>query len=400
MNDENYNENNGGYQNYENNGNMNGDGANGYETDNYYDPYAADASQYADYSGDYDNNGYGDNNYQNGGYTDNGYDDGYGYASAAPKKKDNKGMMVAIISVVSVIIVVGVIVAILFATGVIGKSKEEKLADKAMSILNGINDEADKATKDALDSLNDKDDDDNDIKDDEDDEDDNKKESGEIRYITNCDDSAYIRSEPKDSSDNIIATVDYGEKVIFLKNINNKFAKVKYDGETGYVERANLSSSKPAAKKKETNQSISDNTVKKYMYVANVKNSIYLRSEPKEEQSNILFTIPLGEQVGYIETANGAFSKISYNGTIGYAKTCYLSDSAPYSAQTYGSSYMTVCNVKYAIYLRSQPYENPNNIICEIPVGSTVEFLENTNGTFYKISWNGNVGYAKSIYLR
>ena len=392
MNDENYNGNNGDYQNYENNGNINGDGANGYETDNYYDPYAADASQYADYSGGYDNSGYGDNNYQNGGYTDNGYD--YGYAAPAPKKKGNKGAMIAIISVVSVIIVVGAIVAVLFATGVIGKSKEEKLADKAMSIFGDINDEAEKAAEEALDAA---DDDDND---DDEDDDSDKKESGEIRYITNCDDSAYIRSEPKDSSDNIIATVDYGEKVIFLKNINNKFAKVKYDGETGYVERANLSSSKPAAKKKETNQSISDNTVKKYMYVANVKNSIYLRSEPKEEQSNILFTIPLGEQVGYIETANGAFSKISYNGTIGYAKTCYLSDSAPYYGQTSGSSYMTVCNVKYAIYLRSQPYENPNNIICEIPVGSTVEFLENTNGTFYKISWNGNVGYAKSIYLR
>lgn len=394
MNDENYNGNNGDYQNYENNGNINGDGANGYETDNYYDPYAANESNYADYSGDYDNNGYDDSNYQNSGYADSGYDDGYVYAPAAPKKKDNKGMMVAIISVVSVIIVVGLIVAILFATGVIGKSKEEKLADKAMSILNGINDEA----EDAIDSLDDDKDDDKD--DDEDDDEDSKKEAGEIRYITNCDDSAYIRSEPKDSSDNIIATADYGEKVIFLKNINNKFAKVKYDGETGYVERANLSSSKPASKKKETNGSTSDNTIKKYMYVANVKNSIYLRSEPKEEQSNILFTIPLGEQVGYIETANGAFSKISYNGTIGYAKTCYLSDSAPYSAQTYGSSYMTVCNVKYAIYLRSQPYENSDNIICEIPVGSTVEFLENANGTFYKISWNGNVGYAKSIYLR
>ena len=97
MNDENYNGNNGGYQNYENNGNINGDGANGYETDNYYDPYAANESHYADYSGDYDNNGYDDSNYQN-----SGYDDGYGYdESVAPKKKDNKGMMVAIISVVS-----------------------------------------------------------------------------------------------------------------------------------------------------------------------------------------------------------------------------------------------------------------------------------------------------------
>ena len=61
---------------------------------------------------------------------------------------------------------------------------------------------------------------------------------------------------------------------------------------------------------------------------------------------------------------------------------------------------MTVCNVKTSIYLRNAPVENSGNIICEIPVGSTVEFLENTNGTFYKIRWNGKVGYSKAEYLR
>lgn len=408
MNDENYNSSNGGNQyndNNQNSGAINDNQYNGYGNANggeYYDQYASDSSNYGEYSDEqqyseqnyngYDNYG---NYYSDGGYGNPQYEQHIGMA----EKEKKKGVMVAVISVLSVVIVVGVTVAILFATGVIGKSKEEKFADMVMDSFGSINDEAKKAEKDTQKLLKDMEKDDEDADDDidKDDDADSKKETGEIRYITNCDESAYFRSEPKDSNDNIIATIDYGKKVVFLKNINNKFAKIKYDGETGYIERENLTSSKPAAQKKEQAPTV-DNSVKKYMYVANVKNSIYLRSEPYENQSNIIFTIPLGEQVGYIETANGSFSKIIYNGTVGYAKTCYLSDSQPYYNQT--NTYMTVCNVKYAIYLRSQPKENPNNIICEIPLGSTVEFLENTNGTFYKINWNGNVGYAKSMYLR
>ena len=61
---------------------------------------------------------------------------------------------------------------------------------------------------------------------------------------------------------------------------------------------------------------------------------------------------------------------------------------------------MTVCNVKHSIYLRSAPVEDKNNIICEIPVNSTVKYLDSGNGTFYRISWSGHTGYAKSEYLR
>ena len=92
-----------------------------------------------------------------------------------------------------------------------------------------------------------------------------------------------------------------------------------------------------------------------------------------------------------------SFMKIYYQGKYGYSKAEYLSTSPPYSG---GSVYMTVCNVKTSIYLRKQPVEDSSNIICEIPVNSTVEFLGNANGTFYKIRWNGKEGYAKSEYLR
>ena len=148
-----------------------------------------------------------------------------------------------------------------------------------------------------------------------------------------------------------------------------------------------------------TPPAISGNTtVSEYRYVANVKYSIYLRSAPTENDGNIICEIPLGTQIGYIEATNGVFSKINYNGTIGYSKTEYLSRTKPNLSTP--SNILTVCNVKVSIYLRSAPVENGNNIICEIPVGTQVELIERTNSTFYKIRYNGYVGYSKAEYLR
>ena len=124
----------------------------------------------------------------------------------------------------------------------------------------------------------------------------------------------------------------------------------------------------------------SNTTVVSYMYVANVKYSIYLRSLPEENDSNIITEIPLGTQVGFIENADSVFAKINYNGRIGYSKREYLSSVSPnagYSGGRAWSDTMTVTNVKYAIYLRSTPSEASDaNIIMEIPVGSKVTYLD------------------------
>lgn len=147
----------------------------------------------------------------------------------------------------------------------------------------------------------------------------------------------------------------------------------------------------------------SNTTVVSYMYVANVKYSIYLRSLPEENDSNIITEIPLGTQVGFIENTDSVFAKINYNGRIGYSKREYLSSVSPnagYSGGKAWSDTMTVTNVKYAIYLRSTPSEASDaNIIMEIPVGSKVTYLDTPNNTFYKISYGGTVGYSKQIYL-
>lgn len=229
-------------------------------------------------------------------------------------------------------------------------------------------------------------------------------------YVANVKNSIYFRTAPEENQSNIICEIPLGTAVGFIENSNTVFAKISYNGQEGYVKREYLSNSAPAPAAEPTTATSSaysgNTTVSSTVYVANVKNSIYLRSEPSEaSDANIICTIPLGTGIGFVENTNNTFAKVSYNGKLGYAKREYLSFSAPYqgssaSNQRSSASYMTVCNVKTSIYLRSAPKESSDNIICEIPVGSVVEYLGSGTGEFYKIRWNGKVGYSKSEYLR
>lgn len=141
------------------------------------------------------------------------------------------------------------------------------------------------------------------------------------------------------------------------------------------------------------------------MYVANVDYSIYFRTAPIEDNGNIITEILYGTPVTYIEQADAVFAKIRYNGQEGYVKREYLSTTVPpaksSSAKASSSSYMTVVGVKNSIYLRYRPSDAiDGNVICEIPVGSTVRFISSGNGEYYEIEWGGMVGYGTAKYLR
>ena len=60
------------------------------------------------------------------------------------------------------------------------------------------------------------------------------------------------------------------------------------------------------------------------MYIANVENSVYFRSEPKEADSNIMTTIPVGTAVSFLQNEGATFAKIKYNGQTGYVKSDVL----------------------------------------------------------------------------
>lgn len=337
--------------NYYNQNNQNNQNQNGYNYNNNYNQ----------------NQGYPN---RNQGYPNQNPNGGYYPNPNGGKKPGGNGPIIAVVSVLGALLVAVIVFIILWLTGVIGSNKQ---ADSASTQT-----QTQTQTQTAP-----------------------AEPQSVPMFVANVEHSIYFRSTPSELDSNIIGEIPLATQVMFIENTDSVFAKINYNGQEGYVKREYLSSTQPQQNTPQyPSASSGDTSVKYSMYVVNVKNSIYLRSAPVENSSNIICEIPLGAEVGFIENTNGTFFKIYYQGKYGYSKAEYLS-SVPYSVHADPSGdYMTVCNVKTSIYLRSAPVENSSNIICEIPVNSTVEFIENANGTFYKIRWNGQVGYAKSEYLR
>lgn len=281
-----------------------------------------------------------------------------------PKKNSNTGLIIAV-SILTVVIILGTLTAVLLLTGVLSFNQTE-VETEALQTAAAAPSSA--PTPEAVPAAAD-----NSIK--------------QIVYVANVNNSIYLRSTPEETEGNILTEIPLATPVGFIEQADAVFDKINYNGMIGYAKRQYLSATQPVV----------DNTVKQTMYVANVRESIYLRSTPAETDSNIITTIPLGTAVGYISSANNTFAKINYNGTIGYAKHIYLSN-YPYSSNTYNTT-MYVSNVKHSIYLRSAPVEDESNIIMEIPLGEAVTLIEYTNDTFYKINYRGTVGYAKAEYL-
>lgn len=279
------------------------------------------------------------------------------YPPVPPNKSNNNAVIIAIIAVLGVLIVTLIIIGTLFLSGVLSADKNNEPEPTATVTATA------EATAVPVNM-----------------------------YVANVKNSIYFRSAPAENSSNIICEIPVGTVISFIENADAVFAKIMYNGQTGYVKREYLSSAPPTA----APTSAGNTTVQYNMYVVNVKHSIYLRSTPSENGS-IICEIPLGTEVGFIERANNTFTKINYNGKIGYSKSEYLSSSQPYVSSN--AVYLTVCNVKHSIYLRSSPSES-GGIICEIPVGSRVRYISTPNSTFTKIEWNGKTGYSKTEYLR
>ena len=92
----------------------------------------------------------------------------------------------------------------------------------------------------------------------------------------------------------------------------------------------------------------SNNIIATY-FVVNCRESITLREAPSV-YARELAQIPLGQAVGFIETAPNGFCKVNYDGLIGYALSEYLSP----NRQNYNRG-ATVVNCRQSITLRENP---------------------------------------------
>ena len=152
--------------------------------------------------------------------------------------------------------------------------------------------------------------------------------------------------------------------------------------------------------------STTEETILAVMYVVNCNEYITLRTSPSTSAAEIT-KIPLGASVGYKSDASNGFYKVSYNGQTGYALAAYLS-SSPQSntvansgnadSQMGGFITLTVVNCDEWISLRTSPSTAAERITT-IPLGAKVNLISDASNGFYKISYNGRVGYALAEYL-
>lgn len=141
-----------------------------------------------------------------------------------------------------------------------------------------------------------------------------------------------------------------------------------------------------------TSTASANNNIVATYFVVNCNEYIHLWDAPSTHAGNHLATIPLGQAVGFIEVTNDNFSKINYDGLVGYVVSRYISPTPPFRDAT-------VVNCKLSITLREEPSTYARELI-QIPLGERVKYLGVETNSFYKVRYNGLVGYVLKTYLR
>ena len=135
-----------------------------------------------------------------------------------------------------------------------------------------------------------------------------------------------------------------------------------------------------------------DNSIKATYFVVNCKEYIHLWDVPSTHAGNYLAEIPLGKAVGFIEVTNENFSKVNYDGIIGYVVSSYISPNSPFRDAK-------VVNCRESITLREEPTTYARELI-QIPLGARVKYLGVETDSFYKVEYRSMVGFVLKTYLQ
>ena len=185
--------------------------------------------------------------------------------------------------------------------------------------------------------------------------------------------SLNFRSGPS-TSHSIIGSLQKGQQVEYISE-SGSWAKVKYNGVTGYVHGDYLT------KSTSTGISTSQGTT---LYVKSTS-GLNVRSGDGTTYSK-LGTLEYKEKVTVLSTSNG-WSKINYNGKTGYVDSSYLQSTVPGSngnnANNNNNTVSTKANevIAYAKTLLGKPYvwgaQGPNSFDCS---GFTYYVFKNKAG--------------------
>jgi len=131
-----------------------------------------------------------------------------------------------------------------------------------------------------------------------------------------------------------------------------------------------------------------------YLYVVNCNASITLRNAPATTAAEIT-QIPLYSAVEYIGMGENGFCQIAYNGVTGYVLPSYLD---VYEPQVWTGVKCIVVNCHESITLRTS-ISSKDKEICQIPLGTVVDYIDTADNGYILVNYNGVMGYAQASYL-
>lgn len=207
---------------------------------------------------------------------------------------------------------------------------------------------------------------------------------------------ADMKDKPEDSAATVM-TLEGGSTVDFISVADGDYYMVKQEDNSGYVLKSRLKDKGIAVViSSQQNQNDSNINTQYDMYVVNCKENVSLRISPAMSAS-VIAAMPLGAKVGFINDAENGYSQVKYNGSVGYVITSYLSQtSVPVDSTVKYTMYVVNCNEN--ITLRCKPSTQSGGIMT-IPLGASVGYISDENAEFYKINYNGIVGYSLKQYL-
>lgn len=133
-----------------------------------------------------------------------------------------------------------------------------------------------------------------------------------------------------------------------------------------------------------------NNNIVATYFVVNCRESITLREYPSVNAPE-LAQVPLGQAVGFIEVTNDDFSKINYDGLVGYVLSAYIAPNSPFRDAV-------VVNCRQSITLREEATTYARELV-QIPLGARVKYLGVETNSFYKVEYRGMVGFVLKTYI-
>ena len=210
-------------------------------------------------------------------------------------------------------------------------------------------------------------------------------------------DNLNLRSKAS-TSGSILVTVPKGKTVTLLSEKDaNGWYKAKYDGKTGYLSGAYLTSFSSSSST--STDSGTSSTPKK---LGQTLENLNLRSTASTSGS-ILTVIPKEQTITLLSAkSSSGWYKAEYNGKTGYVSASYikeLSSSTSTEPSTPSNQIPSEGQTTDNLNLRSKA-STSGTVLAVIPKGQTVKVLadKDANG-WYKVEYSGKTGYVSGSYL-